>query len=189
MLVIVIIKKVAALYNNATKIVNSPRDAIFIEPDSTMNASTDFISSSSNSEQNVFSIRNEAEDGADEKLLISDEDDYFNEMLQCDNESSPDVYIQNDSYEIIEPWRSDWIPKPNRIDDFVYSVKNLNDPDIFDDGWFMWYMDIVYMDAVNAFLQGEFDECIYIKCQEMSGISHNDVKVCKLNKSIYGLKI
>ncbi len=42
------------------------------------------------------------------------------------------------------------------------------------------------MDAVLAFLQGELTEDIYMI--QLEGFNQNSKKVCKLRKSIYGLK-
>lgn len=47
-------------------------------------------------------------------------------------------------------------------------------------------MEIYQMDAVIAFLQGKLTETIYMKQPE--GFSDGTNKVCRLNRSIYGLK-
>lgn len=267
------------VYNVVTKKVTSTRDAIFIENAGIMNNDIDFMSSSVNSEQDIVSvIPNEVEDMSDEELITSN--GYFDDIVQNNNEHMPDINLHNDEYEVIEPRRSERIPKPNRMNDFVYSVNNLKDPDTFDeaiksidsncwikamndelkslrqnDTWTLvelpmsvrpiqskWVyktkvnsdgtigykarlvikgcaqrkgidyeetyapvvkyntirylmamaaqydMDIEHMDAVSAFLQGELNECIYMSYPDVPGISNNDGKVCKLNKSIYGLK-
>lgn len=47
-------------------------------------------------------------------------------------------------------------------------------------------LDICQMDAVSAFLQGDIEEEIYMKQPQMYG--NNGEEVCRLNKSLYGLK-
>lgn len=49
-----------------------------------------------------------------------------------------------------------------------------------------WKMNIDQMDAVTAFLQGDLEEEIYV--QQPEGFDDNSGRVCKLNKSMYGLK-
>lgn len=47
-------------------------------------------------------------------------------------------------------------------------------------------MKIHQMDVVTAFLQGDIEEDIFM--EQPPGYNDNSGRVCKLNKSIYGLK-
>ena len=49
-------------------------------------------------------------------------------------------------------------------------------------------MEIHHMDVKTAFLNGEFDEQIYMEQPEGFVVQGPENKVCKLVKSLYGLK-
>ena len=49
-------------------------------------------------------------------------------------------------------------------------------------------MDIHHMDVKTAFLNGNIDKDIYMRQPERYENCENPHMVCKLNKSIYGLK-
>jgi len=50
----------------------------------------------------------------------------------------------------------------------------------------MYDLELEQMDVKTAFLQGEFEETIYM--QQLEGFVENNTKVCLLKKSLYGLK-